>query len=47
MSLLDAILLVTAIADEGADTYSEEYDNGTVTLALKTIDNFVTMVWGE
>ena len=44
MTLKDALILVTAIADEGSETYQEAYDSGEVATALKTIDNFIELL---
>ena len=41
MTLQEALTLINAIADEGNQTYQEEYDNGNVATAIKIIDNFI------
>ena len=41
MTLKEALILVNDIADEGSQTYQEEYDSGAVTMAIKIIDNFI------
>jgi hypothetical protein len=41
MKLKDALLLVNAIADEGSETYQEQYNNGNVAKAIKIVDNFI------
>jgi hypothetical protein len=38
MSLYEALILLTAIADEGAEVYQEEYDNGNVIPEYKMLD---------
>lgn len=47
MNLYEALLLITAIADEGQKEYQEEYDNGNVDKALKKIDEFVRFIVEE
>lgn len=41
MTLKEALILITAIADEGSEPYQEAYDSGEVATAIKTIDNFI------
>ena len=44
MDLQQALLLLVAIADEGPKSYSEEYENGTVKKAIKTVDDFLDLL---
>ena len=44
MSLYEAISLLAAIADEGANAYLDEYKNGNVEKALKKVDEFLAMI---
>lgn len=44
MDLQQALLLLVAIADEGSKSYSEEYENGTVKKAIKTVDDFLDLL---
>ena len=39
--LINALILLTAIVDEGTDTYLEQYENGRVAKALQVVDNFI------
>jgi hypothetical protein len=39
--LINALTLLTAIVDEGTDTYLEQFANGEVTKALQVVDNFI------
>lgn len=41
MNLIEALALLCGIADEGADMYEQEYDEGKVDEALVIVDNFV------
>lgn len=41
MTLRDALTLINGIADEGNQSYQEEYNNGNVAKAIKIIDNFI------
>ena len=47
MSLYEAISLLAAIADEGANVYLDEYKNGNVEKALKKVDEFLAMIGEE
>lgn len=47
MNLYEALLLITAIADEGQKEYQEEYDNGNVDKALKKIGEFICFIAEE
>ena len=42
--LINALTLLTAVADEGSDTYLEQYENGNVAKALQIVDNFIDKV---
>ena len=44
MDLQQALLLLVAIADEGPKSYSEEYENGNVEKAIKTVDDFLNLL---
>lgn len=39
--LINALILLTAVVDEGTDTYLEQYENGKITKALQVVDNFI------
>ena len=47
MSLYEALILLTAIADEGTEVYREEYDNGNVAKALEKVDTFIHFISEE
>lgn len=47
MTLFEAIRLIEGIADEGAEFYQEDYNNGRVNEALKKIDEFLIDIGGE
>ena len=47
MTLFEAIRLIEGIADEGAEVYQEDYDNGRVDEALRKIDEFLVDIGGE
>lgn len=47
MGLYEALILLTAIVDEGAEVYQEEYDNGNVAKALEKVDAFIHFIIEE
>ena len=47
MSLCEALLLLSAIAEDGAEEHKEEYSNGTVGKALKEVGILIRFLNGD
>lgn len=44
MTIKDALELINAIADEGSETYKEQYDNGNVAKAIEIVDDLINFL---